>query len=146
MAVSKIRLLKGQSPLLVALAWLVCVVVVSFLPDSVKSAFHTKGSLHSWDHLCAFAVGGAALLQASRQRIGQIGLLLFGLATGFTIEVAQHLVYHADVELMDMLMDAVGIGVGALAMVLWKSRDLHTMRSSASRSRLASGDSPRPRR
>jgi len=145
MHVSKLRLQKEKSSLLIALAWLVCVVVVSFLPDSVKSAFHTKGPLHSWDHLCAFAVGGAALLQASRQRTGQIALLLFGLATGYAIEVAQHLVYHADVELMDMLMDTVGIGVGALAMVIWKSRDLHGRRSSAPPRRLASGDFPQPR-
>lgn len=142
MLASKLRIEKRKTQPLVALAWLVCVVVVSFLPDSVKSALHTKGPLHSLDHLFAFAVGGAALLRATPQRKGQIGLLFFGLATAYCLEVAQHLVYHADIELMDMLMDTLGVGLGALAIVLWRLSDWHGRRSLVRPRSLASGNYP----
>lgn len=120
---------KGRGRLLVALTWLVCVVIASFLPISVKSAFHTKGWLHPWDHLFAFALGGAALSRVTTQRTVQIGLLLCGMATGCFLELAQNLVYQSDIELMDVLMDTIGVGVGALAIFLWERSDLHPQRN-----------------
>ena len=145
MLVSKLRRAKGKTHLLLALAWLACVVVVSFLPDSVKSDLHTKGSLHSWGHLFAFAVGGAALFRVSTQRTRQIGLLFFGLGTACCLEIAQHFVYQADIELMDILMDKSGIGLPALAIVLWRLSDLRGRLSLAPPKRLASGNLPRSR-
>lgn len=136
MIVSKFRIGRGKIPLLMALAWLVSVATASFLPISVKLALHTEGRFHSWDHLCVFAVGGVILSTGSTRRAGQVCLLICGVATGFCLELTQHLVYQSDVELIDMLMDTIGVGVGVLTIVLWRLSSVHRRRGSVPAKRL----------
>lgn len=125
-----------------ALAWFVSVAIASFLPTSVKLALYTKGRFHSWDHIFVFAIGGVILSTANTRRAGRIRLLICGVTAGFCLEFAQHLVYQTDVELIDMLMDTLGVGVGALITVLWKLRALHKRRSLVPAKRPASGICP----
>lgn len=87
--------------------------VLSFLSPRTKVLLHTKGRLHSWGHLFAFGIAAFALLSTSRSRQTRILLLFATLMFGLLIEVGQHVVYRTPLEISDMLVDALGVLLGA---------------------------------
>lgn len=95
------------------------VLVLSFLPPSIKSALHSRCALHGWYHVGVF--GALALLgvcgasKTSTRWLLLLGILL--LAT--TIEGVQAIVYRLTFERADLMADAFGVCTAAGVNALW---------------------------
>ena len=105
-----------------AVSWLLLIFVLSFLPGRYKREFHTKGRLHSWDHLLAFAAGGFILVASTRSTRARVLVLTGAVLFGFSVEFVQHLLYRAEIEWRDVTIDILGLTLGCLMAIAYGRR------------------------
>ncbi len=89
-------------------------VLVSFLPSELKVALGTRGPLHFWAHLYAFAVLSVLFLGGlrsfKRRAAAVAGLALLGLA----IEMTQAHWHMPALERNDLFCDLFGVVMGLI--------------------------------
>jgi len=90
------------------------VAAVSFLPSGDKQLLHTEGRFHLLGHLLAFAATGFLLALSMGPAWRRLGVLTIGSGLGASIEYAQHRIYGFRLELLDVLVDIVGVAIGVL--------------------------------
>jgi VanZ family protein len=91
------------------------IAALSFLPVGDKRLLHTEGRFHLLGHFLAFAGIGSLLALSVGSAWKRLLVLVVGAALGYSIEFAQHYVFHFRIELHDVLMDVLGISVGIIA-------------------------------
>jgi VanZ family protein len=90
------------------------IATLSFLPGGDKQLLHTEGRFHLPGHFFAFAAIGFLLALSVGSAWKRVLVLAIGAGLGYSIEFAQHYVYHFRIELHDVLMDILGISVGII--------------------------------
>ncbi len=109
------------------------VPTLSFLPPGIKHVLHTRGVLHPWYHLFAFAALTFIFLRNAKTVRARLlctaGAVLMGCGTEF----AQSLVYRYPVERLDVVADTVGVLCGVLFILLTTVRVPQASRSSVLR-------------
>lgn len=103
---------------MVAVIWIAVVTLISFLPHNDKQELHTKGRLHPWGHLLAFAGIGFTLVRSVRTLEMRIFLLLLSGAFALIVEAAQQLRYGMGMEWRDVALDCLGIVLGGIVAML----------------------------
>jgi VanZ family protein len=79
-----------------------------------KQLLHTEGRFHLLGHFLAFAAIGFLLALSVGSAWKRLLVLAIGAGLGYSIEFAQHYVFHFRIELHDVLMDILGISVGII--------------------------------
>ena len=74
--------------------------------------------MHLWDHLLAFGVGAMLIANATRKASVRNRLLFGSLLLAFGLELSQHFVYGTPLEWRDVLMDALGLSLCPLLVLL----------------------------
>ena len=105
------------------------VPALSFLPPGIKHALHTRGVLHPWYHLVAFAALTFIFLRSARTVRARLLCITGAVLMGCGTEIAQGFVYHYPVEQLDIAADTLGVVCGALLVLLTIARVLQASRS-----------------
>ena len=90
------------------------IAALSFLPVGDKRLLHTEGRFHLLGHFLAFAAIGSLLALSVGSAWKRVLVLAIGAALGYSIEFAQHYLFHFRIELHDVLMDILGISAGII--------------------------------
>lgn len=117
---SSIESSNQQRTIFLALACVVvpAIAILSFLPNSSKQIFHTRGRFHSWGHLLAFSVIAYLVARSARSLRGRILFFIASVIFGVGIEVGEHLVFKSPLEWKDVLVDAAGVIGGTLIAII----------------------------
>ncbi len=102
------------------LASLAALVVLSFQEYEIKQMFHTQGRLHEWGHFGAFALTEALLALGFRSWLMRWRWAIAMVGIGCGVEALQHLLFLAPLEIIDMLIDALGVVLGLASVLLWE--------------------------
>lgn len=102
-----------------SLGWLAALclalgVALSSTSERVKFALHSHGRLHPWWHVVAFAALAFAAMKSSSNLLVRVLLMAALFALAFGTEYREHLLDGWPVERPDVLMDMLGLGLGAL--------------------------------
>ena len=120
---SSLHEMKSRLPQIVlAFAWVLIIVAASFLPYHLKQDLHTKGRLPLWYHTLACGLGALLLANAAWSRTVQIAALFTALLIGCLLEFGQHSIYGTQLEIDDILMDCLGLMLGAMLFSVLRSR------------------------
>jgi hypothetical protein len=99
--------------------WALCIAICSIIRGYRFGAMlQTMGVAHVAAHFGVFAVLGIlVMLSFDTPGIRLLGVCL-GIALGFTTELYEHLAFHGPMEYGDVLIDALGVLVGAAALLV----------------------------
>ena len=99
--------------------WALCIAIGAIIRGyRLGAVLQTMGVAHVATHFGVFAVLGILLmLSFDTPGIRLLGVCL-GIALGFTTELYEHLAFHAPMEYVDVLVDALGVLVGAAALLV----------------------------
>ena len=98
------------------------VPTLSFLPPGVKHMLHTRGVLHPWYHLVAFAALTFVFLRSARTARMRLLCIAGAALMGCGTEFVQSIVYRYPVERLDIVADTAGVVCGVWLMVLTRLR------------------------
>ena len=101
-----------------ALLCIATLTMLSFLPSKEKHVLHTKGRLHGPGHLMAFLLTTLVLLRLARSRRTQVLVLLVLAVLGPAFEYVQSVRDGFGVEWHDIVVDLLGVTLGALLVAL----------------------------
>ncbi len=104
------------------------VPALSFLPPGVKHLLHTRGILHPWYHLVAFAALTFIFLRNAKTLYTRLLCIAGAVLMGCGTEIAQSIVYHYPVERLDIIADTIGVVCSAVMMLVPASRMPYTAR------------------
>jgi hypothetical protein len=93
------------------------------------SVLQTVGPSHIAVHAGVFAVLGLLLMLSFNTVRGQLLAVLAGVALGFGTELYEHLAFRGSMEFGDVLIDAVGVLLGAGATFLTRPSRYQTSAS-----------------
>jgi len=97
--------------------WIVVLIVGSVLPDQAKNAIGAH-SQHRLYHLLSFGATAYLLTLIGRSNRERFYALLFVIALGTALELAQHLIFHSPFEWWDVRDDTIGV-LAAAPLGLW---------------------------
>lgn len=108
---------------LIALSLFLAIAVISSLPTQDKFVLHTQGRLHPWLHVLAFGVLTFALVSSVKSSSLRVVIVMLMLTFGWGTEFVEHLRDKWPVETRDVLLDGVGVLLGAVVARARSSRE-----------------------
>lgn len=90
------------------------IAFASFLPGHVKHLIRSRGPLHDWYHLAAFAALSVLLCRTTNNPSRWLTYAAWAFLLGCSIEVAEAAYRYAELEWADIVCDGVGVLLGLL--------------------------------
>ncbi len=88
-------------------------LALAFLPGNHRHWIHTEGTPHAIIHVVIFAVISFLFCRASRTPAQCIAAVAAAVALALATEYGEHLLYHSLLEYPDMVLDGIGVTLGA---------------------------------
>ena len=101
-----------------AAVWIAGLTLLSFLPPHDKHELHTKGRFHSVAHCGAFLVAAMLVTASARTARTRVLALTSVALLGIGVEFLQHVVNHMYIEWNAVVMDLLGVALGALLLAV----------------------------
>jgi len=99
---------------ILTLLWALCIMTGAMIRGHrMGSTLQTAGLAHVAMHFAFFAVLGLLTVFSFAAQRNQFLAVLFGILLGAGTELYEHLAFRSSIEFADVLVDAVGVLVGA---------------------------------
>jgi hypothetical protein len=98
--------------------WLLFITALSLVPLEVKYRLGTMGNLHNFGHLAIFLVTAVLMCWNASSTPARLLRCCGALLVAMLLEALEKIVYHNAYEWSDVAIDAAGVMVGFLLVML----------------------------